>query len=410
MTKQSLRSINTKSAVPPIKIATPHELLGPEPILLAVTGMSPAILTETVWALAQEKPAIIPKRIIVLTTTQGRQKILHSLFSPLPLFKDQTAWEALRSALAKAGNDLEGRLQFGTTHDDIRVLTTLNRTTGATVEMDDIRTPAENEAAANFLLEQVRAIVENEDEQLIASMAGGRKTMGALLYACMNLVARETDRLTHVLVNDPFDNLPDFFFPGQPGSKLTDRSGKTVLTSKARIELADVPFVPLRNLFLRQLNRKAGTFTRLVESCRENIRQQAADRVKLTIETRRPQIEVNGTMVSLAPREHLLVYFLASRAKENKPPLPSYKDASSLVEEFRKQVLQDAPQNDLSDWRQSVGMQSKLDDEQEIRRSLSNIKKKLMNAGGDAMYLVHCLPQKGRCSLDVSGPLIFIKE
>jgi len=33
--------------------------------------MSPAVLTETVWALAQEKPAVIPDRVIVLTTAAG---------------------------------------------------------------------------------------------------------------------------------------------------------------------------------------------------------------------------------------------------------------------------------------------------------------------------------------------------
>lgn len=388
-------------------VKTPND--EPDPILLAVTGMSPAILTETVWALAQEKPAIIPKRVIVVTTTQGRAKILQSLFTPLPLFKGQTAWEALRSALAAAGHDLEGRLQFGQTSYDIRVLTTANRSTGVTMEMDDIRTPTENEAAANYLLDQVRTIVENVDEQLIASMAGGRKTMGALLYACMNLVARETDRLTHVLVNDPFDTLPNFYFQGQPGGKLTDRSGKSVDCSKARIELADVPFVPLRNLFLRQLNRNAGNFSRLVESCREGIREQAAEKVKLTLETRKPRIEVNGTTVSLTPREHLLMLFIAECARAKKPALPSYKDALNPLDEFRELLVKDAPENDFSDWRRSNAMKSKMDDEQEIRKSLSSVRKKLMNAGGDAVYLAHCLPQKGRFSLDAQPSLIYIK-
>jgi len=52
-------------------------------------------------------------------------------------------------------------------------------------ELQDIRTPADNEAAADFLLEQVRTIVGNPDTQLIASIAGGRKTMGALLLPCV---------------------------------------------------------------------------------------------------------------------------------------------------------------------------------------------------------------------------------
>ena len=51
----------------------------PPTILLAVTGMSPAILTETVWALAHEKPAIIPERVVAVTTITGRQAIERAL-------------------------------------------------------------------------------------------------------------------------------------------------------------------------------------------------------------------------------------------------------------------------------------------------------------------------------------------
>ena len=68
-------------------------------ILLAVTGLSPSIVTETVWALAQEKPRIIPSRVIFVTTEVGAQKIREQLHTPLPALGGVTAWQALRSAL-----------------------------------------------------------------------------------------------------------------------------------------------------------------------------------------------------------------------------------------------------------------------------------------------------------------------
>lgn len=40
-------------------------------ILLAVTGSAVAVLTETVWALAHERPPVIPRRVVVVTP--GRQ-------------------------------------------------------------------------------------------------------------------------------------------------------------------------------------------------------------------------------------------------------------------------------------------------------------------------------------------------
>ena len=36
-----------------------------ERVLFAVLGMSPAVLTETVWALARETPPVIPHRVVV---------------------------------------------------------------------------------------------------------------------------------------------------------------------------------------------------------------------------------------------------------------------------------------------------------------------------------------------------------
>jgi hypothetical protein len=86
---------------------------------------------------------------------------------------------------------------------------------GRSRELDDLRSPADNEAAADFLLEQVRTIVENPDTRLVASLAGGRKTMGAILYAALTLVAREDDRITHVLVKEPFETLREFWYPAQ---------------------------------------------------------------------------------------------------------------------------------------------------------------------------------------------------
>ena len=76
-------------------------------VLIATTGMSPAVLTETVWALAQESPAVIPDDIVVITTVSGRQKIEEQLFG------QEQVWESLRASLLPH-NDAEHdtRLSF----------------------------------------------------------------------------------------------------------------------------------------------------------------------------------------------------------------------------------------------------------------------------------------------------------
>lgn len=381
-------------------------------VLLAVTGKSPAILTETIWALANplaDSEPVIPGRIVVVTTTDGKHKLEQTLFAPSQRFNGQTAWDTLRAALITAGHNLDGRLRFGNTGDDIRVLTTSDSAAGRTRELADIRTPADNEAAANFLLETVRAIVENPDTQLIASMAGGRKTMGALLYACLTLIGRETDRLTHVLVNEPFENLSEFLFPAQPGGPLTTRDGRSVNPLDATIDLADVPFVPLRNLFQRELGQPAGTFQRLVTLCRANVRLSAGERLRLEVERRRPSSLVNGRVLDLAPREHLVLLYFAKRAKHGETVLNSYDEAIVELNEFREQIRQEAPANDWSDWRHSDGLNRPFD-VRDLIRVLSDIRAKAKRAGGDAAFLASVLPEKGRCSLEVPGPMIFLKS
>ncbi len=399
------------SAKPSSKAPPKPNLPDPQPqvVLLAVTGMSPAILTETVWALAHEAEPVIPARVIAVTTLGGRAELERQLFQPEPRFGGKCPWDALRSALVAAGHDLTGRLRFGTTSDDIRVITAVDPKDGRSRELQDLRTGFDNEAAADFVLEQVRGVTENPDVRLIASIAGGRKTMGATLYAAVSLVARETDRVTHVLVAEPFETLRGFWFPGQPGGPIQDREGRTHEPAAARVELADLPFVPLRNLFQRELGRPAGSFLRLVEACRENVRRAAGEGVRLTIQQSRCEIEVNGTRVKLTPREHLVLLFLATRAKRAEPALGSYGEAIDPINQFCEDLRQNAPRGDYADWRHSDTLKSAFEAEgQELRRALSSLGKKLRLAGGNAHLLAPCLPEKGRFSLTVPGPMIFL--
>lgn len=50
---------------------------GHRKILIAVTGVSPAILTETVWALAQRGDPWIPDQVIAVTTRTGKAAKVH---------------------------------------------------------------------------------------------------------------------------------------------------------------------------------------------------------------------------------------------------------------------------------------------------------------------------------------------
>jgi CRISPR-associated protein (TIGR02584 family) len=393
----------------------PRKAMGPRPevVLLAVTGMSPAILTETIWALAQENPPVLPDRLTVLTTSAGKERIIQELFTEQSHFNHQRGWGCLLQKLEEHGHDAKCRLRFDPDSEDVRVLARWEERSRRKLSLNDIRTREENEVVADSILEVVRGIVANPDTRLIASIAGGRKTMGTLLYACMTLIGRETDRVTHVLVDEPFDDprlKPKFYFPQQPATELeVPPENKVVQAKDARIVLADLPFVPVRNLFAKELGRMPGGFTALVTQCSNEVRHRAAGDVKLVVHRLRPEIEVNGIPIELSAREQLLVLFLAYQAHKGHPPFGSYKEGTDSLNEFREQLKAGAPANDFSDWRWGSG-QGAAFDSREIVRVLSDLRKKLKQASSDANLLIDRLPKHGRLSLDLQKAQIRIVE
>lgn len=384
-----------------------------EIVLLAVTGMSPAVLTETIWALAHPEPGsdnapTLPHRVVVITTTRGREEIIKALFTKNSSFGNKTAWETLRLKLAKEGLPVKDRLRFGTTGDDIRVFTKPEADTNRNYELDDIRTPEDNEAAADFILDNLRGFAEDPEKIIIGSIAGGRKTMSALLYACFCLIGRDCDRLTHVLVNEPFEQLRDFYFPSQPGGVITHRDGGKFNPADAKIQLAEIPFVPLRYLFQRELGRPAGGFMRLVDTCTSNIKKQIGERIRLTVNSREREIEINGTIIQPTAKEHCLMLFLSRRAKDGEPNFPSYKVAVEPLNQYREQLIETAQKSNPADWRFSESLTKKYD-EDDLRKHIYSLKEKARKIGGEAANLAFVLPEKGSFGLQIPGSLIYIK-
>lgn len=309
-------------------------------VLLAVTGMSPAVLTETIWALAHENPPVIPDRVVVITTLPGKARIEDDLFKPSPDYANLTVWQALREGVFQANEsqnkNRKSKLEDLLILDDIRLIASRDAKLGRSFPLEDIRTPADNETAADFILDEVRKITANADTTVIASLAGGRKTMGALLYAALSLLGRPQDRLTHVLVSEPFEDpglAPRFYFPAQPETlHQHPRTGGVHKSDAARVWLADVPFVRLRELFPKQLGRYLGSFIGLVRAYAERI-QQISGPPEIAFDDADLTLCVQSIRVSLAPREYALLAFLAERNRDGLPPFRQQKDA---VDDFRQ--------------------------------------------------------------------------
>jgi len=368
---------------PAVAIITQNTLI----TLVLVSGMSPSIITETVWKLGYESPAVVPDEVVVITTADGSEKINSTLLKPKKGWK-RSVWESLR-------NDIFSKAKLPTNSKklqlSIRIIEIPDIETGIRKPAKDIRTKNDNDQAANFIIHTLSPLTESEDNHVIASIAGGRKTMGALLYAAMSLVGKETDRVTHVLVNEPYETCRDFFYPTQPLQILEIMKP----AAEAVIELADISFVPLRNKF-KELDEPRRTFSGLVQlySRKEKGALNKAPSVELDIETF--ILKVNGRPIQLSKgREATLVNFLLQRAKNGDTVYSNRDDAVPDLNNFVIEWKKNNP-SDTTLERFSGGISI-----EDINRALNTLREKLEKAGlgGAISYLA---PERARVGFEIS--------
>ena len=307
-----------------------------ESVLFAVLGVSPSVLTETIWALAQESPALIPDHVVVLTTTVGRERLATELFSG-----EKPGWQRLTHALAQQGHEVVGKLRFGLAADHVRLFPALS----GGHDLTDIASSADNEAAADFIMRELRSFTANPATAVLASIAGGRKTMGALLMSCMSLLGREQDRVLHVLVNPPYDSplTPPFLFP-EKGVKHATRDGKKVKVRPA-IELIDVPFVRMCCWYEEAFKSAPPSYKALVRGIQRQA-PLAVNAPQITLDADQGTFDVaDGGRVNMSATEFAALWLLLKKEsdaaeiivkwKENNPPGMGQDWLTKLAESSR---------------------------------------------------------------------------
>jgi CRISPR-associated protein (TIGR02584 family) len=214
--------------------------------LLAVTGMTPQVITETLYGLhGQRSPW--PERLHIITTRVGEGVLSRSLFEEGKLNALCDELEMPRYAREQVTIDVvpdaDGR------------------------PVDDARTVADHEALADFIMEVVRELTANESIVLHASIAGGRKTMTFYLGYALSLFGRPADRMSHVLVGAGYENHPDFFFPTRTSQMLDTGDGRRLDMAEAAVSLADIPFIRQRDQLPNMLLQRGEhmSFRHLVE-------------------------------------------------------------------------------------------------------------------------------------------------
>lgn len=203
-------------------------------ILLAVAGGSPAIVTETLYALTQTtQPAYIPTELHIITTAGVHAPLLKALCGETGKVQQLCADYNIPPPAFSPDNIYQ-------------------ITDAGGLPLRDIITAGDNELAADFITIKMRELSSDDNASLHVSIAGGRKTMSYYAGYALSLYGRMQDRLSHVLVDESLIQR-DFFYP-RPDEEIA-------------VSLADVPFVRLREGlgFAEDLTQGKHSFNQAVE-------------------------------------------------------------------------------------------------------------------------------------------------
>ncbi|MBN2009970.1 TIGR02584 family CRISPR-associated protein [candidate division KSB1 bacterium] len=280
-------------------------------ILVSVIGVTPQILTETLYGLMVEKGINISE-IRIITTKEGESEIKEHLLKPgsnkfLAFCKDydlNPATIKFDMTSIKVAQDQTGQFQ----HDVIRV--------------------EDCEPMITVMIKEIEELTKDPDTTLHCSLAGGRKTMSVFMAFAMQLFGRPQDILYHVIAHpDEFQSHPDFFYIPPIPKKLKTTKGKKISTTKASIIVMEVPYVRLREKMVDLFGEIPNSFDEMVKLSQSQV-EQMPDLPVLAVNLKGRYIEIGKTHISLSPFQIALYCYYAERSL-NRPdniPVKNYDD------------------------------------------------------------------------------------
>ncbi len=289
-------------------------------ILLLVTGLTPQVVTETLYALMREGPESLPHEVRILTTSEGAERARLALLSDQPGWFDRFLKDFRLAPIVLLPEHIV------VLHD------------GSGMPLADIRSAADNALAADQVAEAVRQLTRADNTSLHVSLAGGRKTMGFFAGYALSLWGRAQDRLSHVLVSEPFEQSWDFFYPTPYERIIETRDRKLADCADAEVTLADIPFVRLRHGLPDATIDGRASFAQAVAAAQANLGPPS-----LTIDLDGRRIAAAGREVELPPADLAFLAWFARRAKHGQAAIscpyegvPSQEHATAYLEEYRR--------------------------------------------------------------------------
>lgn len=288
----------------------------PRRLLVLVAGLTPQIVTETLYALARQEEPFVPTQVHLITTQPGAERANQLLLKSPPGHFHQLCSE----------------LDLPAIDFSMRSIHVLRDADGAPLQ--DIRTPEENACVADQLMQLMRGWCSDETAALHVSLAGGRKTMTYYLGTALSLFGRPQDRLSHVLVDEAFESHRDFFYPTRHRQIIYDRNNLPLDTAEAKVTLAHIPFVRLSSEKPELLRQGSRSFSEMVDAA-----QQALGTLQLIVDPVRGELRVQGQKARLTDTAMAFVLWFVAMQRDCQQPWRPPSEGE-LCQQSAEQFLQ----------------------------------------------------------------------
>ncbi|GBD39329.1 hypothetical protein HRbin37_01604 [bacterium HR37] len=316
-----------------------------EEILVAVAGLNPQVITETLYYLTQiKKPPARISRIIVITTLNGKKEVVDKLINKKMLL-----------SFCKEYGITPSSIQFG---EDSIIL--LKDSKGKPLK--DIRTVKDNELVADQITEFIKEKTKDPDVILHCSIAGGRKTMSIYLAYALMLFGRKEDTLSHVLVDEKLEQNKSFFYPSKSRRE------------KAPIHLAEIPYVRLRGKLDNLFGSEKFSFSELVKIAQREI-DISPSLYSLQVDLKNRRLLIGNREIKLNPKLlALYTYFVQRRLNMSEEEcFQALKGTHSIknnLDDIKSYIKSMIPDADLRRYKFST--ENLLQDISKINRAIEN--------------------------------------
>lgn len=248
-------------------------------ILIAVVGMTPQVVTETLYALMVQRTIPIAE-VFIITTTAGRESVQRA-----PGVAQQMAALCQRYHLRQPEFDLERNVLVAREES---------------VELFDIRSDRDNVLFPNVITDFIRKHTDDQRTVIHCSIAGGRKTMSVAAAFALSLFGRANDKLYHVLVSKEFEDARKYF-PDHPDEDK-------------HLVLSEIPYIRLREKLPLLREHPRALYSELVAIAQERI-DEMEHLPPLIFETTTRSVRIGAKRIQFQPFDFAFYLFVAQQQR-----------------------------------------------------------------------------------------------